>query len=258
MKRKLLSLVVAVAAFAVMPAAAQAIVPHWYKNAKIQAAGTPLQVVTFGGAANLKQISGLGEINCKGVGGGFDENPVGGGAGTGKVQASEFYTCLAPQCEAQIKEKFGVSGRGEVRTENLPLPQFGGTKGAEGWNSKLFEGGAPSSVRDEIGTPWTSFPSPNQKEGETPAGMIRATVLCTIPALKAVAVEAIFEGSLTPEIGEASSENLNGLSASKPSVSKFTGATSGALHSELAGEGTNEGLVKYLGYNTQEIVVVKE
>jgi hypothetical protein len=256
MKRKFLSLVplIAILAFAVVPAA-QAITPHWYKNGVIQKAGTPLQTVNYGGQTDLSQVSKIGEIHCKGVGGGFSENPVGGGAGVGKVQSSEFYQCVAPGCEAAASEK-GLKGKGEVNTENLPTPTE--ANGSEGWESKLFEGGTPNSVRTTIGLPWTAFPSPNQKEGTTPPGMIRATVICEFYPIKVTAIAAIFEGQLEPEIGEAASENLNGLSSAKPSVTKFAGASTGALHSEVGIEGTNSGTVKTVGYVQQEVIAVKE
>jgi hypothetical protein len=87
--------------------------------------------------------------------------------------------------------------------------------------------------------------------------MIRANVLCEVAANGQVVADAVFEGELKPEIGVAKTANLNGTKASAPSRAKFNGASTGALHSELFGEGTNSGEVKYLGYNEQEVITVK-
>jgi hypothetical protein len=54
-----------------------------------------------------------------------------------------------------------------------------------------------------------------------------------------------YEGELDPEF-------VNG----NPGTLKFTGATSGALHSEIAGEDTYEGSVKVVGYTNQEVISV--
>jgi hypothetical protein len=234
---------------------------HWYKNGVLLTAGKPVPILSFGGSKDVVQLSGLGEVHCQNVGAGSIENPSGGGAGVGKALASEYYSCVAPQCEAAVKEKFGTAGRGEIRTENLPLPI--GPNGSEGWEEELLtEAGSPASIRERIGLPWSAFPSGGQSGSgpthESPPGMMRLTVICAIPSLNMVAAEAIFEGALEPEAGEAASENLDGLSAARPSLVKFPGPSGGVLHSEAAGELSSNGTVKYLGYTSQEVIAVKE
>jgi len=241
----------AVAAFAAMPVAAQAVTQHWYKSGSILAAGTSEPIITWGGETNLSQNSGIGEINCRQTGGGTIENPIGGGAGIGRTNAVFFFECKSPQCEAQVREKFGVEGRGTATTQNNPAatkePAF------PGWNNVLEEStvAGVSSIREKVGEPFVSFKTPS------PPGMIRATVGCEIAASKTPVVEAIFEGELKPEVGAAKGGNVNGTSASKPSIARFNGPSTGALPSSLAGEGTNLGQVKFIGYNEQEIITVK-
>jgi YVTN family beta-propeller protein len=234
--------------------------PHWTSGGASIANGIKTPVVTFGGATNLGEKGGLGETNCKGVGGGFVENL--GGRGTGKTLASAFYECKAPACEAEIKAKFGVAGRGEVRTENLPQPTKEKTLGGEGWSNELFEGasatGGEKTLRERIGTTWTGFPSGGQVGHASPEGMIRTTISCSIPSLKTVASEAIYEGALEPEVGEAFNGAFNGLSAAKPSEAHFAGMATGSLHSEAGGEIFYEGNVKYLGYNSQAVIGVSK
>jgi hypothetical protein len=245
----------AIAAFAVMPMAAQAVTQHWYQNGVLATAGEEIPVVTFGNEVNLSQTSALGEINCKGVGGGVIDNPVGGGAGEGKSNSSSFYECKSAKCEEEILKMFGVPGRGTATTENAPAsttePAF------PGWTNVLEEStvAGVSSIREKVGEPFVTFHTgPGEK---SPPGMIRANVDCLIAPTSQVASINIFEGELKPEIGVAKTGNLNGTSAGAPSQAKFNEASTGALHSPTGKEGTNSGNVKFLGYFHQEVLTVK-
>jgi hypothetical protein len=241
----------AITALAVMPVAAQAETQHWYRSGAKIAEATVVPVVTFGGKINLSQNSALGEINCKGAGGGIIENPTGGGAGTGKSNSASFWECKAPTCEAEVLKATGLEGRGTATTQNNP----GATKepAFPGWSNTLEESEVEgvSSVREKIGEPFVTFKTPS------PPGMIRAQVICEVAVNQSPVATANFEGELKPEIGVAKSGNLNGSTASKPSSAKFSGASTGALQSEVAGPGTNSGSVKYLGYFEQELITVK-
>ena len=42
-----------------------------------------------------------------------------------------------------------------------------------------------------------------------------------------------------------------------PSSLRFEGEATGALNSKATGAGTYTGLIKYLGYNTQELITVE-
>jgi hypothetical protein len=239
------------AAFAVMPVAAQAVTQHWYSNGSKLEVATPDPIVTFGSEINLSQTSTVGEINCKQVGGGTVENPTGGGAGIGRTDSVNFFECKAPQCEAEVRAKFGVEGRGTATTQNNPAASQ--EPSAVGWSNVLEESvvAGVSSVREKVGEPFVSFTTPS------PPGMVRATIECEIVASKTPVVTAVFEGELKPEIGVAKSGNLNGASPAVPSQARFNGVSTGALHSSVGGEGTNFGQVKFLGYFHQEIITVK-
>jgi len=237
----------AILAFAGTPVTAQA-AQHWYKNNVKLAEGKPIPVVTFGGAVNFSSRSEVGELNCRTVGAGTIENPVGGGAGVGKTYESTFFACKAPACEEAGAE------------DKIPLELFLKTNAEEyGWTDELEEAaGSPATTREKIGEPFSGTfhpygsPSPTHEimwlaTCETPPGFepYTAGVACT------------FEGELTPEIGAAET-NLDGTKAAVPSTAKFDGASTGALHSEIAGEGTDEGSIKYLGYTAQEVITVRE
>jgi len=235
---------VAIVAFAITPVAAQASI-HWYKNNVIQAQAKPIPVVSYGGAVNLSQKSAIGEINCRGAGGGTIENPTGGGSGVGKTNESTFFECKNNEPEE------GACGK--ARKENgIPLALFAVTNAAQfGWNNLLVEG---TPNRTKVGEPFSGtfhkYPG-RGVEGEpepSPTNEIMALVSCETPpgfVPHIVGLAATFEGELDPEV-------VNG----NPTLAKFTGATSGALHSELAGEGTNEGSVKLVGYTNQENITV--
>jgi hypothetical protein len=234
-----------------MPVAAQAVTQHWYRNGAKLAEGTSQPIVIFGGKADLEHVSALGGPVCATVGGGTIENPVGGGAGVGRTNEMAFYECKNAKCEEEVKLKTGLEGRVTITTENNPAatkePAF------PGWANVLEEStvAGVSSVREKIGEPFVTFKTPS------PPGMIRETADCTIAANGQVEAEAIAEGELKPEIGVAKSANLNGTKAAAPSKMKFQGASTGPIHSELAGEETWIGELKYLGYNEQEVVTVK-
>jgi len=265
----------AIAAFAVVPATAQALTPHWYKNGSILKAATPTPVLTWGGATNLKQESPAGEINCKGAGAGNVENPTGGGPGKGQSEDSSFYECKAPKCEAEIAAsplgKLGFKGQGQAAIYNLP------------WNNELL--GSAEPFEEKIGNP------PNGPAGKKPAwgsefsegypaetkaaagngaawgapGAIGATIVCEIVPNpeglsgtglpKRVAGELPFEGELHPLVGGALNEAGNAL---KPAKAEFIGKPSGELEDPLGpgAGGNNTGQVKFLGYAVQDGVTV--
>jgi hypothetical protein len=231
-----------------MPVAAQAVTQHWYQNNSIIAEGTERPIVMFGNEVNLSQNTPFSEINCKTVGGGEIDNPVGGGAGEGRTNSLASYECKGEPCEAEILAKFGVPGRPTVTAQNNP----GATKepAFPGWTNLLEEStvAGTSSIREKIGEPFVTVKTPS------PPGMIRETVDCTIAPTGQVAEEFIGEGELKPEIGVAKAGNLNGSSAGTPSQLKFNGQSTGALHPGVV---PFTSPLKYLGYFHQEVMTVK-
>src|SRR5262249_26565915 len=157
----------------------------------------------------------VGEFNCRTVGGGTIKNPVGGGAGVGRINSLTSYECKAPECEKQLLAIYGVQGRGTITAQNNPgatnEPAF------PGWNNVLEESTVEgvSSVREKIGEPFETFKTPS------PPGMIRLTFVCKGPPTEGPEFNFIFEGELKPEIGIAKSGNLNGSGPSRPSQVRF-------------------------------------
>jgi hypothetical protein len=154
-------------------------------------------------------------------------------------------------CEQEVLAKTGMEGRVRQSTQNNPAATVEPT--FPGWSDALEEStvAGVSSVREKIGEPWETYKTPS------PPGMMRETQICEIAATKEAFFTFIFEGEYKPEIGKAKTANLNGTSASKPSLVKFEGASTGELHSEAGGEGPAMGSLKYLGYNEQELITVK-
>jgi hypothetical protein len=218
----------AVVAFAVMPVAAQAEEGHWYKNGVISPEGQASPIVSWGGATNVVQTSAIGEINCRTVSGGTIENPKGGGRGGGHLSGGTFFECKSPGCEKAAAET------------GLPLTVivYGSFWPWHIWI--IIWGGGPFL---EMGTPFTAF-------GEHSSGEMVENASCETPPgfePHVVGASATFEGELDPKI-------KNGTTASKPSQLTFEGAKSGALHSEIGGEGTLSGSIKFEGYNGQELI----
>jgi len=93
--------------------------PHWHKNGAKLAEGNILRTIAWG---TLKLTnSTLGEVECHTVVAGYVENPTGGGAAVGKVQAFDPYECVSESCKA-------LGGTGiEVNAEKLP------------WNAEVTE-----------------------------------------------------------------------------------------------------------------------
>jgi len=122
MKKKLLTglaPLVVIAAFLVIPAASQA-VPHVYKNGVIQTEGKKLRFIAWS-TFTFTNPSVFGTSECHHAFEGFLENPTGGGAAVGKLQAFEPYECVDPAC-------IGLGGKQIVFTpEKLP------------WNSEVTE-----------------------------------------------------------------------------------------------------------------------
>jgi len=107
-----------VTAFMVMPTVAQA-APHVYKNGSIGAEGTKVRTIAWG-TAKLTNIT-LGPVTCRNIFAGYSENPSGGGAAIGKVQAFVPYECTAPTCTSLGGTKI------EITPEKLP------------WNAAITE-----------------------------------------------------------------------------------------------------------------------
>jgi outer membrane protein assembly factor BamB len=87
-------------------------VPHWYRNEVKLAEGTKLPMIEWGTLRITNPT--LGEVECHNIIAGYVENPTGGGAAVGKVQAFVPYECVSESCKA-------LGGtRLEVTAEQLP------------------------------------------------------------------------------------------------------------------------------------------
>jgi hypothetical protein len=228
-----------IAAFALMPAAAQAHEAWWYKNGVLLKEGVKTPVVTYGGAVNLSMMSDIGALNCRNAGGGIIENPAGGGHGIGTTPGSVFFECKAAGCEK--------AGEEDGLPLELDVVDDAGTTMIEDLT------GEGSSEHETIGEPFTSF---SEYGKPVTKGELQMRVSCETPPgyePHVVGVSATFQGELSPRIGPGH----NGTSGTKPSTMEFSDASTGALHSEIGGEGTISGSIKYVGYNSQELLTAE-
>jgi hypothetical protein len=224
--RKFLTLtaLVAIAAFAVIPAAAQA-EPHFYSNhvALPAESGGPgaegKDIIAWGKLVLVTKT--IGTITCQNEFGGDAYNPGGatGAAGESKVDAYAVYDCTNEDCEVALKSKMEIVPEG--------LNKFGE------WESKLTEPEL-EIIRLKVGN--TTPESPTQ---------IKFLIACPPNGLGEIKTPS--RGELTPKLKNGT------LIGSAPSKIEF-GAGSGEL--ELAGvrEGAVTGALKVMGYNEAEII----
>jgi hypothetical protein len=209
----------AVAAFAVMPAVAQA-QPHWYSNGKLIKAGTNVAVTTHSTPAGLS-LKALGvDIVCTVKDKGTIKNPVGGGAGEDSITEFVNTECKpsVPPCETGEKVGLTASRGGN------PL------SAANEWPSTLLAG---PPIRDQI------------RE-------IEINVVCSTKG-----VIDTFTGNLTPEMVNGTTGSLKGCEAGTDTVANFDEPGSGFLLDPALNKGFPDGKDCIWGPAGDEVITVK-
>lgn len=228
--------VLAIAAFMLAPAGAQGCTapacPHYYVNgAKIKEGEVNKKTSIAWGNITLEGTEGSilgGHITCHNAAAGTAFNPTGGGAGEGKV--SQFAPFSCEQTLICPSKTTGV----EVRSEKLP------------WPNVLTEEVA-GTFRQETGP-----------AGETP----KVDIVCFEGAVIIAELKfkvGLKKGSLTESEKGQRPKTVEGTEALHPGLLEFD-AESGELELEgSAGKvrGKTSGAVKTLGYNSQELIAVK-
>lgn len=248
----------AIAAFAVMPVAAQAAnPPHYFVNGTGAGArsgeGEKIPVVAWGTLTLTNTTGGSGgKVTCHNVIGGFVENPgegATGAAGIGETQSFNPYECESKACTA------AATGGGPATyisvaaepTAFVSPTNPGGNAQNLGWKSHLLFEEATKLIRSE-------------SEG------VKVNVHCHVETGANPTTGEPEFGVVTNEISEGSNRPSSGpirLSASNPPFVEFdaTGKGSGELHgpppSETGRLGKTEGETKVLGYNLQEVINTK-
>jgi hypothetical protein len=218
-------LVLVVVAFGVMPVAAQA-APHFYKNKVIapEESGGPgaegTDIIAWG--TLVLQTKTVGVITCLNEFGGDAFNPVGGGAGEGKIDAYAAYDCTNELCEAAFASKQEIIAEG--------LEKFGE------WEAKLIE---PVAGQIRLKTGNNTLNSPTQ---------IKFLIKCPPAGLGEINTKS--KGELQPLV-------VNGTAiGSAPSKVTFD-AASGELEIATVKEGKVEGSLKGMGYEGGELLSAK-
>jgi len=217
-----------IAAFAVAPVGAQAACvapacPHEYQNGAKVAEGVVVRTIAWG-TLHLKNAT-LGEVTCHNIFAGFAENPTGGGAASGKVQAFFPYECESATCIA-------LGGKG-----------IAVTAGKMPWVAEADEpvAGQPRQKTGFKGTEKEKKPPPSEP------GYVEFNVNCE------GVVQPTFFGESNPLIRN----NGKSIGAS-PGELKFTPkeANEPELESEALKGGETEGTVKTMGYTAQSLLAV--
>jgi hypothetical protein len=206
----------AVVVFVMIPAAAQA-EPHQYKNGTITAEGVKVPQIAWG-TLQLENVN-VGLIECKNIFAGNGQNPVGGGAAEGELEAYSAFNCKSASCEAAGKAV-------EVFPLGLDNPKLGS------WEIHTVENPA-GTFKLKVGNKLAAN-----------ATQIKFKIVC------AEVINVEFHGELFPN-----TKNGTSIGAS-PSKVEFLGATSGELESGL-GNGTVKGKLKQMGYEGQDLLTVQ-
>jgi len=220
MQRKLLlslAPVLAVAAFVVVPAVAQA-VPHYYVNGAKLKEGTASTKTSIGwGTIVLKGTKGGtpgNKITCHNIAAGTLFNPTGGGAGEGLTQVFSTFDCEQEfVCPA---ETTGV----RVTSEKTP------------WHNLLTEEVAGTIRQETTG--------------------VKVNIECFAGETKLASIPFVIPSGEKGQRPKA----VAGSSALHPGFLEF-GEGSGELEVEGSADtisGKTEGTVKTLGYNAQELI----
>jgi len=110
MRRKLLvslAPLVAVVAFVVVPAAAQAVGPHYYTSGTRLEEGKKQPIISYGHLSLTAEGATI-PTECENAVGGYIENPVGGGPGKQVTESFTSYNCHNTECEANPGGHIGV------------------------------------------------------------------------------------------------------------------------------------------------------
>jgi hypothetical protein len=225
----------ALAALAVMPVAAQANPPHFTLESKTKLipAGEPTPVVSWGVLALTNETTG-GKVECHNVVGATVENPGSGAtgpAGTVKTESFDPYNCKSAACEGAAPGAFIT-----VKAENLP------------WAGKLenaTKAGKPA-IRQQSGAPFKE--NPTTKEGETQPGETKVNVQCQIPGVGVVS-EEISEGENRPYAVDGTSNNNH------PSFLEFDPESGTLLERKTKEKGKTEETLRDEGYEENNLLL---
>jgi hypothetical protein len=190
--------------------------PHWYRNGGIVPAGRRVLAIEWG---TLTLTSAAGAVTCHTVGGGYVENPAGGGAGVNMIQSFSPYECASAECPF------------ESRLEAFGMP----------WSSVLEEQVAPAIRSTSTGVALVSgcWLAPASGSGNA------STEERGKPT-----------GALLSFAGESAPRLVNGGSIVKPSRLEY-GPGSGELLNTTVGGGATTGTAVLIGYQEQETLTAK-
>jgi len=225
---------VVTAAFVMLPAVSQGFetctgpnCPHVYKNGTIGAEAKPVREIAWG---TLKlHNEKLGDVECHNIFAGFAENPAGGGAAGGKVQAFYPYECVDAVC---------TSAGGELKVKaGTTLPWVASAQQAkpgEFWQKTGFKG-----------------PTPNKKANPlTEPGQIEFNINCTV-----IGAPDFFGENDT--LAQNNGVSIGSVPGELQFFHESENVNSHNLESELFGPGETLGKVKVQGYGSQELIEVK-
>jgi len=231
---------VVIASFVMMPAAAQALAPHWYVDGVKAEEGVKVPVIAWGQLTLEPEPIGVAaSTTCENAAGGFLENPSGGGPGKGQTSRFSTWNCTNAECPpGEIAP--GVFKEFEVVSPPQSLP----------WPNELINAAAPfrlnsTGVKVELGCvahPVTKAPAGSPGENEQKP--LAAFVPCK--------TDATHLQDPTAKNGTNKGNNQSTLVFDQP-------AGSGLICTVAAGSitGHTSQFLKSMGYGGSELITVK-
>jgi len=266
---------VAIAAFVVMPAVAQAAIPHYYVNGESLAAGDKRPVLAWG-TLTLTPLAPSKQLptSCENSAGSKVENPggPGGPAGKGKTEDFSSWNCTNAACPPSEIE-FPPGSSKKIAKEFIVFPgptvipaKTGGyAKESQPWPNELIESASsPSKIRLKaegvvvvlacIGghTVETGGPLGGDTDKDAPQFLAEPTVCFTIPGATSAAKQEPIANNGTQIGGPVTAEVVFDEPAAGTLECK---GPKGPTESEvITYKGGTSGPLKVMGYNEQELI----
>jgi len=113
----------AIAAFVLTPAVAQATSPHWFVNGTEAPHGEPVETISWGQLTLESEPAGIAlPVICNNVAGGTIENPKNGGPGVAKTANFATYECKDEECPAGLVSGLEKEFNVVSAPQDLPWP----------------------------------------------------------------------------------------------------------------------------------------
>ena len=238
--------IVVVAALAATPAVSQA-APHYYRNGVLIPEGVKVPILAWGKVTWEAAPKGIA-LTCANVGGGYVENPGGGGASIGAIGDFASYDCESAECPAA--GLIEIEGKEYEKVFEITYPPQ-----SLPWASVLTEAevGKTRTHMSEVVMTLGCYATPltrAEMERKTTGGPGEDELFPLAATVTCVTTSPEYEDELKPL-------DENGTSAASPSRLVFDTKAGALSCAGGAFEGRPLKSLKVIGYSASELITVK-